>query len=209
MQPFKQCVHNGSGLFLAFLIPFLRCFVSDQFLDFVQNPDPCHCLVCNGLFQLLLCEVLFQCRESCIKTASCMGEASGHGDGIVQPMVCLVTIAGQVSVKTAVQKLHRMVSGSGSLIIEECHLRGAAVLVRKIYPHPVLGGTFLIRLTNHLYPGLFTVDVPAFQEFLFHPVIQQFQVTIRAADDPVGHGLCGKIQAISGEFPFLPCQWHP
>ena len=52
------------------------------------------------------------------------------------------------------------------------------------------------------------MDVPAFQEFLFHPVIQQFQVTVRTADDPVCHGFSGKVQVVSGEFPFLPRQRH-
>lgn len=137
-----------------------------------------------------------------------MGKAAGHGNGIVQPVVCLVAIAGQVSMETSVKKLYRMISGAGSLIIEERHTRGAAIFIRKIYPHPVLGGTLLIRLADHLYPSLVTVDVPAFQEFLFHPVIQQFQVTVRTADDPVCHGFSGKVQVVSGEFPFLPRQRH-
>ncbi len=208
MQPLKQCVYHRAGLFLAFLMAFFRCFVSNQFLDFVQDPDPCHCVVCNSLFQLLLGEVLFQCRKCGIKTASRVGKAAGHGNGIVQPVVCLVAIAGQVFMETSVKKLYRMISGAGSLIIEERHTRGAAIFIRKIYPHPVLGGTLLIRLADHLYPGLVTVDVPAFQEFLFHPVIQQFQVTVRTADDPVCHGFSGKVQVVSGEFPFLPRQRH-
>ena len=138
-----------------------------------------------------------------------MGKASGHGDGIVQTVVCLVTVAGQVSMKPAVKELHRMVSRPGPLVIEERHLRGTAVFIRKIYPHPVLGGTLLVRFANHLYPRLVTVDVPAFEEFLFHLAIQQLQVTVRTADDPVGHGFCGKVQAIPGEFPFLSSQRHP
>lgn len=106
--------------------------------------------------------IIIQCREYCIKTASCVGEASRHGDGFVQTVVCLITIAGQVSAKPAVQELHRMVSSTGSLIIEEHHSWEAAVLIRKIYPHPVLGGTLLLRLAKHLDPGLVTVDVSAF-----------------------------------------------
>ena len=207
MQPLKQCVYHRAGLFLAFLMAFFRCFVSNQFLDFVQDPDPCHCVVCNSLFQLLLGEVLFQCRKCGIKTASRVGKAAGHGNGIVQPVVCLVAIAGQVSMETSVKKLYRMISGAGSLIIEERHTRGAAIFIRKIYPHPVLGGTLLIRLADHLYPSLVTVDVPAFQEFLFHPVIQQFQVTVRTADDPVCHGFHALLLDHSS-FVFL-CVLHP
>ena len=101
-----------------------------------------------------------------------------------------------------------MISGAGSLIIEERHTRGVAVFIRKIYPHPVLGGSLLVRFADHLDPGLVTVDVPAFQKFLLHPVIQRFQVTVRTADDPVGHGFGGKVQIVSSEFPFLPCQRH-
>ena len=52
------------------------------------------------------------------------------------------------------------------------------------------------------------MDVPAFQKCLPHPVIQGIQVAVRTADDPVGHGFRGKVQVISGEFPFLPCQRH-
>lgn len=77
-------------------------------------------------------------------------------------VVCLVTVAGQVSIKPAVQELHRMVSCPGPPVIEEHHLQGTAVFIRKIYPHPFLGGAFLVRFANHLYPRLVTVNVPHF-----------------------------------------------
>ena len=40
MQPFKQGIHNRTGLFLALLIFFFRCFIVDHFLDLIEDPDP-------------------------------------------------------------------------------------------------------------------------------------------------------------------------
>lgn len=36
-----------------------RLLIFDQFLYFIQDSDPRHCLICNGFFQLLFCEILF------------------------------------------------------------------------------------------------------------------------------------------------------
>ena len=46
-----------------------------------------------------------------------------------------------------------MVSGTGPFVLEEDQPRGAAVFIREIDPHPVLGGTLLVRLIEHLDPG--------------------------------------------------------
>lgn len=85
--------------------------------------------------------------------ASCMGEAAGHGDGIIQSVVCLV------AVQTAIKEFYGMIFGTDSLKIEEGHLRGSAVY----YPYPVLGGTLRARFADHLDPRLVTVAVTTFQ----------------------------------------------
>lgn len=43
-------------------ITLFRCFVFDLHLDFIQDPDPCHCVVCNGFFQMLFGKIPFQYR---------------------------------------------------------------------------------------------------------------------------------------------------
>ena len=40
MQPFKQGVHNRTGLFLVLLIFFFRCFVIDHILNLIEDTDP-------------------------------------------------------------------------------------------------------------------------------------------------------------------------
>ena len=53
------------------------------------------------------------------------------------------------------------------------------------------------------------MDISAFQKFLFHQLIQRFQVSVCTVYDPVRHSLCGKIKIISGKLSFLACQRHP
>ena len=40
MQSFKHGIHNRTGLFLALLIFFFRCFIVDHLLDLIEDPDP-------------------------------------------------------------------------------------------------------------------------------------------------------------------------
>ena len=68
-----------------------------------------------------------------------------------------------------------MISRTGPFIIEEYHLRGTTEFIREIYPHPVLGRPFLIRFSEYLDPAFVTMDISAFQKFLFHQLIQRFR----------------------------------
>ena len=79
-----------------------------------------------------------------------MGHASRHSDPFRETVVCLVTIAGEISLKLFSKEFRRMVSGTGPFVLEEDHPRRAAVFIREIDPHPVLGGTLLVRLIDHL-----------------------------------------------------------
>ena len=99
-----------------------------------------------------------------------------------------------------------MISRTGPFIIEEYHLRGTTEFIREIYPHPVLGRPFLIRFSEYLDPAFVTMDISAFQKFLFHQLIQRFQVSVCTVYDPVRHSLCGEIEIISGKLSFLTCQ---
>ena len=102
-----------------------------------------------------------------------------------------------------------MISRTGPFIIEEYHLRGATELIREVYPHPVLGRTFLLWFSKYLDTAFITMDISAFQKFFFHQLIQWFQVSVCTVYDPVCHSLCGKIKIISGKLSFLACQRHP
>ena len=106
------------------------------------------------------------------------------------------------------QKICRMISRPGPFVIEDHHLRGTTELISEIYPHPVLGRTFLPGFSKYLDTCLITMDIPAFQKFFFHQLIQRFQISVRTVYDSVCHDLCGKIKIISGEFPFLTRQRH-
>ena len=57
----KQIMETGIDMqdHFSWVIPFFRCLIFDQFLYFIQDSDPRHCLICNCFFQLLLCEILF------------------------------------------------------------------------------------------------------------------------------------------------------
>ena len=124
-------------------------------------------------------------------------------------MVCLVTITGQITMEFISQKFQRMVSAPGSLILEKDHSWGAAVLIRKVYPHPVLGGAFLSGFINDLNPGFITMDVPALEKYFLHQVINRLQIPFCTQDNPVCHCLCGQVQVISCKFPFLTGERHP
>ena len=55
-----------------------------------------------------------------------------------------------------------MISRTGPFIIEEYHLRGATELIREVYPHPVLGRTFLLWFSKYLDTAFITMDISAF-----------------------------------------------
>src|SRR5699024_11869257 len=88
--------------------------------------------------QLLSGEILFQDRQGFIKSASRMGHASRYSDPFRETVVCLVTIAGEISLKLISKEFLRMVSGTGPFVLEEDHLRGTAVFIGEIDTHPVL-----------------------------------------------------------------------
>ena len=134
-----------------------------------------------------------------------MGKTSRNPYLTAQTVICLITVTSQISLKLFPKECFWMVSCPGPLIIKEYHLRCAAVTVCQIYPHLVFCIPFLLWFTKYLYPGFITVDVMAFQEHFFHTSIEQFQIPVCTADDPVRHCLCRKVQVISCEFPFLSC----
>ena len=86
-----------------------------------------------------------------------MGHAACHSDPVRKTVVCLVPIAGEISLEQIPQEFLRVVPGAGPLVLEEDHLRGAAGFIREIDPHPVLGGALLVRLIDHLDPSLVSV----------------------------------------------------
>ncbi|CUX76022.1 hypothetical protein BN3589_05250 [Clostridium sp. C105KSO14] len=101
-----------------------------------------------------------------------------------------------------------MISRPGSFVLEEDHPGCAAVFISEIDPHPVLGGTFLFRLIDYLNTGFIPMSVPAPEEFFLHQFIKRLQIPVRTLDDPIRHGLCGKVQVVTGEFPFLTRKGH-
>lgn len=50
--------------------------------------------------------------------------------------------------------------------------------------------------------------MPALEELFLHQSIEWLQIPFRTLNDPIRHGLRRKVQAITGEFPFLTRQGH-
>lgn len=50
--------------------------------------------------------------------------------------------------------------------------------------------------------------IPALEEFFLHQSIEWLQIPFRTLNDPIRHGFLRKVQAITGEFPFLTRQGH-
>ena len=99
--------------------------------------------------------------------------------------------------ETCPLKVYRMISRTGPFIIEEYHLReplNSSVRYTHIqfWVVPFWSGSpsTWIRL-------FVTMDISAFQKFLFHQLIQRFQVSVCTVYDPVRHSLCGEIEIIS------------
>lgn len=80
------------------------------------------------------------------------------------------------------------------------HMFRAAVFFLEVDPHPILSSTFLVRLINHLDTGFIPMSISASEEFFLHQFIKRLQIPVCTLDDPVRHGLCGKVQVITGKF---------
>ena len=50
-----------------------------------------------------------------------MGHASCHGDPFRKAVICLVSIAGEISLELIPKEFHRMISRPGSFVLEEDH----------------------------------------------------------------------------------------
>ena len=114
-----------------------------------------------------------------------MDHTPGYCDPFRKTVVCLVAVAGEISCELVSKELRRMISAACTPILKENHPQRAVVFIREIKLHPILGGTLLFRLIYHLNLVFISMQVSALQQFFFHQIVKQLQITVRVLDGPV------------------------
>lgn len=106
-----------------------------------------------------------------------------------------VVVGLQVSVEAGQQSAGHVSAATGMVVVEhDLFMREAT----EAYPHVGFALRRLVRLLEHLYRGSIALDDGAGSEPVFHQV-QQGLYQLAAADDPIGQGAAGKINAMATE----------
>ena len=131
-----------------------------------------------------------------------MRPAANHTDVLRQPVIAGVSVRMEPAGELLERSLGVAGLSVGPVLIEDHRLR--SVFPCSVEPHVALGLCGLARLLQHLKRGFIGVKDRLFHKSLFHFLIDRRQPVVGSTEDPVGHGLPGKLDAGAVQFLLLP-----